>query len=85
MDVLLRGCGDDVVMVGHEDDMMDENLIFFSTFRDCQKGYTCDLLLVEPEGPIVGTIDKMVRKCGLYDTEWSSHAMLRAQGVPKRL
>jgi len=41
-------------MVGHEDDMMDENLIFFSTFGDNTKGYPCDLPLVEPEGPVIG-------------------------------
>jgi hypothetical protein len=75
MDIFLSG--------GHEDDVMDENLIFFNTFRDCLKSDSRGFLLIEPKGLVVGSANQVVRVRGLYNTEWASHVMDRAQGVPK--
>jgi hypothetical protein len=83
MDIFLSGGGDDVIVVRHEDDVMDENLIFFNTFRDCLKSDSRGFLLIEPKGLVVGSANQVVRVRGLYNTEWASHVMDRAQGVPK--
>ena len=49
-----------MVMVGHEDDVMDEKVIFFMGFLERVKEDTRDLTLVEPEGPVVGPTDQVV-------------------------
>lgn len=54
VEVLLRSGGDDMVMVGHEDDMVDEKVMFFLGFRKCIKDDACDVALIEPECPFVG-------------------------------
>lgn len=61
VEILFRRGGDDVVMVGHEDDVMDEKVIFFMGFPECVKEDAGDLPLVEPEGLVVCTADQMVR------------------------
>jgi hypothetical protein len=60
MEVFLCCCGDDVVMIGHEDDVMDEKVIFFHGLLECFKDDSCDLSLMEPEGPVVGPADQVV-------------------------
>jgi hypothetical protein len=72
-----------VVVVGHEDDVMDENLIFFSPFGDSFKNDACYLSLVEPEGPVVCPAKQVVGIFSLYDTERASHAQDKAQVMPK--
>jgi len=69
-------------MVGHEDDVMDSNLIFFSGLGDGFKGDASSLSLVEPEGAVIGPAEQVIRIFSLYDTQWSSHALDRAQDVP---
>ena len=51
--VLLRCCGDYVVMVGHQDDVMHEKVIFFMGFPECLEENPGDSPLVEPEGSVV--------------------------------
>jgi len=41
--------------------MMNEKVIFFMGFFDCLKDDTGDLPLVEPERPVVGSADQVVR------------------------
>ena len=80
--VLLSSRGDDVIMVCHEDDVMDQKVIFFMGFRKCLKHDTDDVALVEPEGAVVGTTDQVVGQLCLYDPFWSSHALLLAKSLP---
>jgi len=70
-------------MVSHEKCVMDENLIFFSALCDCLKGDACSLSLVETEGSVIGSAEQVVGVRGLYDTEWASHGVNKAQRVPK--
>ena len=60
MEIFLSGGCDDVVVVVHEDDVMNEKVIFFSTLHDCTEEQFGELLLVEPEGSVVCTADQMV-------------------------
>ena len=60
VEVLFRGGGDNVVVVGHEDKVVDENVIFFMGFLDGLKDDACDLALVEPECPVIGPADQVV-------------------------
>ncbi len=53
---------------------MDENLIFFSTLRECLKDNARNLPLVEPEGPVIGPADQVVGVHCLDDPQWTSHA-----------
>ena len=85
MDVLLGGSSDNVVMVGHEYYVMDENIIFFSTFGECFKDYTCDLPLFETESSVIGSTDQVIGKFSLYDTRFSCHAREGAGIMPKTL
>ena len=61
MEILFCGGSDYVVMVCHEDDMVDEKVIFFMGFLECLEEYADDLPLVEPEGSIVSSADQMIR------------------------
>ena len=60
MQVLLSGCCNDVIVVGHEDDMMNKNVIFFVGFIECAKDNTSDLPLVEAERSVVGPANQVV-------------------------
>ncbi len=85
MDVFFSGCSNDMVMVGHKDHVMDENLIFFSTFRKCFKDNAGDLFLIEPEGSVIGSTDQMIWVFGLYDPWFPCHASEEAGIMPKVL
>ena len=61
MKVLLSRCCDDVIVIGHEDDMMNEKAIFFMGFLECLKYDARDLPLVKPERSVVGPTDQVVR------------------------
>ena len=39
---------------------MDEKVIFFNGFGQCLKEDTCNLSLVEPESPVIGSADQVV-------------------------
>jgi len=58
--ILLRSGGDDVVVVGHEHDVMDENVIFFMGFLECLEYDARDLPFVESERSIVCPTDQVV-------------------------
>jgi len=60
VEVFLGGGGDDMVVVGHEDDVMDEKAIFLHGFGKGMKEDADNLPLVEAEGPVVGPADQMV-------------------------
>jgi hypothetical protein len=83
MEVLLCGGGDDVVMVGHQDEVVDFKSIFFSNLRQDFGEDADGFLPVEPEGPIVGSADQMVGIFSLDDTEWASHDVNKAHRVPR--
>jgi len=53
------GC-DDMVMVRHEDDVVDEKVIFFMGFLQCLEKDVRYLALVEPERSVVGSADQVV-------------------------
>jgi len=59
---------------------MDEKVIFFNSFGQCLKEDTCNLSLVEPEGPVIGSADQVVREDVLYDP---SHALRYARPLPR--
>jgi len=68
VEVFLCGCGYDVVVVGHEDDVVDEKIVFFVGFLQCVKDDAGDLPLVEPEGLIICSTDQVVRIDVLNDS-----------------
>jgi hypothetical protein len=82
MEVFLGRGGDDVVVVGHEDDMVNEKVIFFIGFPDRLEHDAGDLPLVEPEGSVVGPADQVVGELGLDDAERTSHTLGRARSLP---
>ena len=82
MEVLLSGSCDNVVMVGHEDDVVDEKVIFFMGFLQCLKEDTSDLSLAEPERSVVGPADQMVGVDVLYNPQWTSHGVILAKTLP---
>ena len=61
MEVFFCSGGDDMVVVGHEDDVVNEKVIFFMGFLKGLKDDACDLALVEPECPVVCPADQVVR------------------------
>lgn len=67
--------GDDVVMVGHEDDMVEEEVIFRDGFIQCFKHDADDLSLIKAEGSVIGSADQVVRQFCLDDTQRTSHAL----------
>ena len=58
--ILFGSGGNYMVMVCHEDDMMDKKAIFFVGFLQCLEEYADDMSLVEPKGSIVCPADQMV-------------------------
>ena len=54
--------GEDMVVVGHEDDVVDQKLIFFSGFGQGIKNDAGNLPLVKPEGPVIGPADQVIGK-----------------------
>ena len=61
MEILLGRGGDDVIMIGHEDDVMNEKVIFFMGFRKCLENDARDLPLIEAERPVVCPANQVVR------------------------
>ena len=60
VEVFLGGCGKYMVVVGHEDNVMDEKMIFFNGFGQGFENDAGGLSLVEAEGPVVGPADQMI-------------------------
>jgi len=60
MEIFLRSGADDVVMVRHEHNVVNEKTIFFMSFLQCLEEYAYDLSLIEPERPIVGSTNQVV-------------------------
>ena len=60
MEVFFGGSGYDRVVVGHEDNMMNEDVIFFTCFREGLKEYPDGLALVEAERPVVDFADQVI-------------------------
>ena len=83
VDIFLGCGGDDVVVVGHEDDVMDEKSIFFMGFLEGGKDDADDRALMEPERPVVGPADQVVGQDVLDDPSWTSHVLLVARSLPK--
>jgi hypothetical protein len=82
MEVFLSGGGDDMVMVGHEDEVVDGKAIFFHGFLQGLEDDPDGLSLVEPEGPVVGPADQVVGQLGLDDAKRTSHAFVLARSLP---
>jgi len=83
VEVLFRGGGEDMVMVGHEDDVVDKKLIFFHSFREGLEHDAGGLPLVEPEGLIVGPAYQVVGIGGLNDSQRTCHDPEHAKALPK--
>jgi hypothetical protein len=60
MEVFFGGGGDDMIMVGHEDDMMDENVIFFMGFPECIEHDASGVPFIESEGLVISPTDQVV-------------------------
>lgn len=81
---VLFGCGGDyVVVVRHQDDMVNKKVIFFNGFLQCLEEDPGDLPLFEPEGPVVGSADQMIGIDVLDYSQWTSHASRNATFLPK--
>lgn len=85
MEVLFGCGGDDVVVVGHEDDVVDEEVVLFHGFLQGFEDDAGDLSLVEPEGSVVGSADQVVGVDVLDDAQGPSHAVSLARALPKLL
>ena len=83
MKVLLSRGGDDMIMVGHENNVMDKKVIFFMGFLECLEEYSGDLALIEPERSIIGPADQVVGQLCLNDSQRTSHAVVLAKSLPK--
>ncbi len=59
-EILPSRSGNNVIVVGHKDDVVDEKVIFFMGFLECTKDNTSELPLIEPEGSVVSPADQMV-------------------------
>ena len=73
MEVLLCGSGDDVVMVAHEDDVVDEEVVLFVCLFECFEDDACDFSLIKAERSVVGPADQVVGVGVLDDAQWASH------------
>ena len=82
MEVLLGGRRNYMIMVRHEDNVMDKNVIFFNAFSEGFEKYPGDLPLVEPERSIIGSADQVIWIDILYDSQWASHAGINASMLP---
>ena len=49
-----------MIMVRHEDDVMDKKIIFFMGFLQCLEHDARDMPLVEPECSVVSPTDQVV-------------------------
>ena len=70
-------------MVGHENEVMDLEPIFISDLLEDLGEDADGLFPVEPEGTVIGPADQVVWILGLYDAQWTSHAMRDARSLPK--
>jgi len=75
MEVFFRSGSDDMVVVGHDDEVVDGKGIFFDGFRKCLEHDPGNLSLVEPEGPVVGPTAQVVGQLALDDAQRASHAL----------
>ena len=73
MEVFLCSRSDDMVVVGHEDEVVDGKTIFFHGFLQGPEDDPDGLSLVEPERPVVGPADQVVGQLGLDDAPRTSH------------
>ena len=74
VEILLGCCSNDMIMVGHEDDVVNKKVIFFNGFPQGLEEDPRDLSLVKPERPVVGPADQVVRVDVLNDSQRASHA-----------
>ena len=63
-----------MIMVEHEDDVMNKKVVFFNGFPQGLEEDPRDLSLVKPERPVVGPADQVVRVDVLNDSQRASHA-----------
>ena len=61
MEVFFSSGCDDVVVICHQDNVVDQKVIFLMGFLQSFKEYAYDFALMEPEGPVVGSTDQVVR------------------------
>ena len=59
--ILLSCRGDNMIMVGHENNVMDKKVIFFMGFLECLEENAGDLSLIESECSVVSPADQVVR------------------------
>ena len=83
MEVLVRGSCDDVVVVGHENDVVDEKFIFINGFGQDREENLRKFLFHEAEGLVVGAADQVIGIFGLEDTGFACHDLELAGSVPK--
>ena len=82
MEVLFGSRCDNVVVVGHDHDVVDEKAIFFMGFLQSLENDTDNLPLVEPEGSVIGPAYQVVGVDVLYDPQWTSHGVINAKSLP---
>ena len=58
--VLLCCCSNDVIMIGHQDDVVDQKVIFFIGFLECTEENAGDAPLVKPEGSVVSPAHQVI-------------------------
>lgn len=83
MKVLFRGSGDDVVMVGHKYDVVDEEVVFFVCLFEGLEDDPRNFSSFEPECSVVGPADQVVGVDVLNDPKWPSHGEISARTLPK--
>ena len=84
MKVFFGSGSNDMVMIGHENDVMNEKVIFLHGLLKRVKDDACRSSLIEPEGLVVGSADQVIGIDVLDDAKRSSHAMGTAKILPKR-
>ena len=75
VEVVFCGGGDDVVVVGHEDEVVDLKSIFFEDFPESLGEESDGGVAEESEGAVVGAADKVVGVLGLDDAGFACHAV----------
>ena len=73
--VVFCGGGDDVVVVGHEDEVVDFKSIFFEDFPEGTGEESDGGVSEESEGAVVGAADQVVGVLGLDDAGFACHAV----------
>ena len=81
--VPVGGGGDEMIMVGHEDDMVDKKIIPFHSFGQGNEEDPGEPPLMKPEALVVGPADQMVGILSLEDTGFAGHDRELARSMPK--